>query len=104
MPEATPATAPLHELSAFQRDMLRLLEMSDRPYGLTLKDMIEAAWDVDNITTSRVYQNLDILVDRGLVEKGSKDDRTNYYQITAHGRHKLDEHREWLAPGTGSVD
>jgi len=104
MPESTPTTAPLHELSAFQRDMLRLVEMYDRPYGVTLKGAIEAAWDVTNVTPSRVYENLDILVDKGLVEKGRKDDRTNYYQITAHGRIKLAAHRGWLAPGKGSSD
>lgn len=97
MSKDSSSTVPLHNLSAFQRDLLRLIEMREQPYGLTLKRAIEAAWDVPEVTHSRVYQNLDKLVGRGLVEKGKKDDRTNYYQITTRGRHKLDAPREWLA-------
>jgi len=37
----------------------------------------------------RLYPNLDTLVEKGLVEKGEKDRRTNVYTLTRRGR------REW---------
>ena len=39
--------------------------------------------------------NLDDVVDKGLVEKGKVDRRTNSYTITARGRRELEARREW---------
>ncbi|MFB6155190.1 MAG: PadR family transcriptional regulator, partial [Haloferacaceae archaeon] len=43
----------------------------------------------------RLYPNLDTLVEKGLVEKGQRDRRTNYYTLTRRGRREIDARREW---------
>ena len=35
------------------------------------------------------------LVEKGLLEKGQIDRRTNYYQVTQRGRREIDARREW---------
>ncbi|OLZ39202.1 PadR family transcriptional regulator [Natrinema saccharevitans] len=49
----------------------------------------------NEIHHGRLYPNLDDVVDKGLVEKGEVDKRTNYYTITARGRRELEARREW---------
>jgi DNA-binding PadR family transcriptional regulator len=44
-----------------------------------------------------LYPNLDALVDKGYLEKGSIDKRTNEYTLTDAGRALLAERREWEA-------
>lgn len=76
------------ELTGFQRDVLAVvahLERSDdRQYGLAIKSDIEARYGAA-ITPARLYQNLDDLVDLGLVEKWFYDGRTNRYRLTDDG-------------------
>ena len=43
----------------------------------------------------RLYPNLDTLVDKGLVEKGQRDRRTNFYSLTRRGRREIEARREW---------
>ncbi|MEM4781775.1 MAG: helix-turn-helix transcriptional regulator, partial [Halalkalicoccus sp.] len=43
----------------------------------------------------RLYPNLDTLVDKGLVEKGQRDRRTNYYAPTRRGEREIEARREW---------
>jgi DNA-binding PadR family transcriptional regulator len=43
----------------------------------------------------RLYPNLDTLVDKGLVEKGEKDRRTNVYTLTRRGRREIQDRRAW---------
>ncbi len=43
----------------------------------------------------RSQLNLDVLVNKGLVEKGTINRRTNSYQITNRGEEKLRKRREW---------
>jgi DNA-binding PadR family transcriptional regulator len=50
---------------------------------------------VGEVSHSRLYPNLDVLVNRDLVEKGQINRRTNYYQITATGEEAIRERREW---------
>ena len=43
----------------------------------------------------RLYPNLDTLVEKGLVEKGEKDRRTNVYTVTKCGQRELEARRDW---------
>ena len=43
----------------------------------------------------RLYPNLDELVEKGLVEKGQKDRRTNVYHLTQRGDRELSARQEW---------
>ncbi|WP_129116300.1 PadR family transcriptional regulator [Halegenticoccus tardaugens] len=86
----------LFDLSGFQCDLLIVIAGHDQPSGQQLKTALEDA-RTEEITHGRLYPNLDGLVDRGYVEKGEINRRTNYYEITDKGRDALRERREWEA-------
>jgi DNA-binding PadR family transcriptional regulator len=41
------------------------------------------------------------LVDKGLVDKGQRDRRTNYYALTDRGSREIEARREWEADHLG---
>jgi len=94
------------DLHAFERDLLygvRALERDgDAPKGLAVKDLLETEYD-EEINHSRLYQNLDGLVERGLLRKGKKDDRTNEYATTDEGRDLLEARTERRVEQVGLV-
>jgi len=81
-------------MTGFQRDLLYVIAGLDDPHGLAVKDELENYYD-DEIHHSRLYPNLDKIVERGLVEKGTLDRRTNYYVLTDAGREEIDRRRAW---------
>jgi len=84
----------MHDLTGFQRDLLYVIAGADEPHGLAIKEELEDYYE-NEIHHGRLYPNLDTLVDKGLVEKGEKDQRTNYYTLTRRGRRELDARRDW---------
>jgi PadR family transcriptional regulator PadR len=84
----------MHDLTGFQRDLLTIIAGLDEPKGLAVKEEIDAYYEED-INHGRLYPNLDTLVDKGLVAKGSKDDRTNAYSLTQRGERELEHRRKW---------
>ncbi|WP_129116305.1 PadR family transcriptional regulator [Halegenticoccus tardaugens] len=84
----------LFELSGFQRDLLIVIAGHDQPSGQDIKTELEDARD-EEINHGRLYPNLDVLVNKGDVEKGQIDRRTNYYELTDEGRTALRERRGW---------
>jgi PadR family transcriptional regulator PadR len=84
----------MHDLTGFQRDLLYVIAGLDEPHGLALKDEIDNYYESES-HHGRLYPNLDTLVEKGLVEKGSKDRRTNVYTLTQRGRRELEARREW---------
>ena len=84
----------MFELTGFQRDLLYVISGFDQPSGQTIKEELEEHSEME-INHGRLYPNLDSLVDKGYVEKGQIDRRTNYYQLTEQGREALQERREW---------
>lgn len=85
----------MNELTAFQRDAIYIIAGYDEPHGLMIKDKLDKYYDED-INHGRLYPNLDKLVDRGLIKKGSKDRRTNYYELTEDGRELIESREEYL--------
>jgi DNA-binding PadR family transcriptional regulator len=83
----------MFSLTGFQRDLLYAITSQTKPSGQEIKEILER--DVDEVRHGRLYPNLDTLVDRGFVEKGQLDRRTNYYEITEEGEQLLRERREW---------
>jgi len=69
---------------------------SRRTAGLAIKDELENYYEKE-IHHGRLYPNLDTLVDKGIVEKGQRDRRTNYYTLTQRGIRELEARREWEA-------
>ncbi|ELY92030.1 PadR family transcriptional regulator [Natrinema altunense] len=84
----------MYDLTGFQRDLLYTIAGQDDPHGLAIKEELEDYYEKE-IHHGRLYPNLDEVVDKGLVEKGELDQRTNYYTITARGRRELEARREW---------
>ena len=62
---------PLTDLHAFQRDVLRMIAEMDEPKGLAIKTKLEQVYEED-VNHGRLYPNLDELVDKGLLGKGSR--------------------------------
>jgi DNA-binding PadR family transcriptional regulator len=83
----------MFDLTGFQRDLLYVIAGADRPSGQQIKESISE--DVGEVNHGRLYPNLDTLVERGFVNKGQHDRRTNYYQLSDEGRTAISERREW---------
>jgi DNA-binding PadR family transcriptional regulator len=88
------ATRQMDDLTGFQRDLLVVTAGLDEPNGLDIKDELEQYYESD-INHGRLYPNLDTLVDKGLVEKGQRDERTNEYELTTRGDRELRARRKW---------
>ena len=84
----------MHDLTGFQRDLLTVIAGLDSPHGLMIKEELEEYYETE-INHGRLYPNLDSLVEKGLVEKGQKDRRTNVYSLTQRGQREIDARREW---------
>jgi PadR family transcriptional regulator PadR len=84
----------MYDLTGFQRDLLYVAASKDEPHGLALKDELEGYYE-KKIHHGRLYPNLDTLVEKGLLEKGELDKRTNYYQVTQRGQREIEARREW---------
>jgi len=53
----------------------------EEPHGLAIKEELDAYYEQE-INHGRLYPNLDDLVNKGLLEKGELDKRTNVYTVT----------------------
>ena len=84
----------MEDLTAFQRDVLYSIAGLDAPKGLKIKEELGEYYD-EEVYHGRLYSNLDTLVDKGLVEKGSQDNRTNSYTLTARAVHEIEARRKW---------
>lgn len=84
---------PLFELTSFQRDLLYVIAGKSEPSGQDIKADLQES--MGEITHGRLYPNLDTLVEKGYVNKGQSDRRTNFYQITDEGIDDLRARREW---------
>ncbi|WP_175416428.1 helix-turn-helix transcriptional regulator [Natrinema versiforme] len=81
------------DLSGFQRDILEAIagleSVGKDPYGLAIKDDLQEYYG--EIGHSRLYQNLDRLIDDDLLERDELDGRTNSYTLTADAEAMLGE-------------
>lgn len=96
MATKTQPTGPLADLTAFQRDILTVVAYRGDPHGLAIKEVLQNRYD-EEINHGRLYPNLDQLVDQGLIEKGTKDRRTNSYELTERARDQLSADVNWRA-------
>lgn len=84
----------MFELTGFQRDILYIVAGNEEPHGLQIKEELESAYEKE-VNHGRLYPNLDTLVEKGLIEKGTVDDRTNSYDITDKGMSEITARLEW---------
>lgn len=92
----------MHDLTAFQRDILLVIAGNDEPHGLAIKEMLDDYYEAD-INHGRLYPNLDTVVEKGLIEKGEKDRRTNEYTLTERGRREILARLEFEEELVGSL-
>lgn len=86
-------SVPLFELTSFQRDILYVAVGKEEPSGQEIKAELES--EPEEITHGRLYPNLDTLVEKGYLEKGMIDRRTNFYGLSEKGATALAERRQW---------
>lgn len=84
----------MYDLTGFQRDLLYITAGMEEPHGLAIKEELEDYYGTE-IQHGRLYPNLDTLVEKGLVEKGEIDKRTNSYNVTNRGKRELEAREEW---------
>jgi DNA-binding PadR family transcriptional regulator len=92
----------MHDLTGFQRDLLYIIGGLENPMGLAIKDELDKYYGSE-VNHGRLYPNLDTIVEKGLVDKGEKDERTNEYSLTTRGRRELEARREWEANLAGNA-
>lgn len=82
------------DLTGFQRDLLKSIRYCTgegaTPTGQVVKRHLESQYG-DDINNGRLYQNLNYLVDCGLLDKGFVDGRTNTYRLSEQTVAMLDE-------------
>nr|WP_303648662.1 helix-turn-helix transcriptional regulator [Haloarchaeobius litoreus] len=76
--------------------ILSVLHDREREYGLGVKRAVESYYGHE-VNHGRLYQNLNRLVDDGLVAKDILDGRTNLYSLTDRGEATLVEEIGHLA-------
>lgn len=88
---------PMTDLTGFQRELLVAIgSLGERPSGQEVKNRWEAQ-NGEETTTGRLYPNLDELVEAGLIKRGEKDRRTNYYASTQSGDEALNQYRTFIS-------
>lgn len=104
-PKKTSAQA-WSNLTAFKQDMIVATMRrggtpdaaeSTLPHGLAIKSELEVMRGTE-ISHARLYPNLDDLADAGMVEKGTRDKRTNTYSVTTVA---VDVFHAWLSDYAG---
>lgn len=65
----------------------------EQPSGQEIKNELEG--EQAEITHGRLYPNLDTLVDKGYLDKGMLDRRTNFYSPSEKGKQMIRERYEW---------
>lgn len=93
---------PMHDLTAFQRDLLAATEKSDEQHGLGIKGYLDQYYEGE-IHHGRFYPNMNRLVEMGMVEKGTIDERTNEYTLTPRAKREMAAHVRWLQGDAGQA-
>jgi DNA-binding PadR family transcriptional regulator len=84
----------MYDLTGFQRDLLYCIAATDDPYGIEIGRQLGEYTSTD-VNHGRLYPNLNTLVDKGLVKKQAKDDRTNFYMLTDLAIEVIEKRRDW---------
>ncbi|WP_338740360.1 hypothetical protein [Haloplanus salilacus] len=68
--------------------------------GAAIKTYLQLYFD-EELPGARIYQNLDGLVDAGILERTQHDGRTHEYALTGAGQACLRDRIQWLADQAG---
>jgi len=85
------------DLTLFQIEALRAIAtVSDPASGVEVHDQLESFYG-SGFPHSRLYSNLDDLVEQGLVQKGQINRRSNSYELTSAGVRFLEDRLDELS-------
>jgi len=88
-----------NDLTGFRRDLLKaMLALDDQPQitGQDIKVWLQSD-GYDDLNHGRLYPNLNVLVETGLVEKGRVDKRSKDYRATKAARELVRrEMQSWM--------
>jgi DNA-binding PadR family transcriptional regulator len=84
----------MDDLTGFQRDLLYIIAGRNKPHGLAIKSEVDGYYQQE-IHHGRLYPNLDKLAEKGLIKKGTRDERSNTYTLTERGRRELKARYDW---------
>ena len=84
----------MYDLTAFQLDLLYIAAGLDEPHGLAIKEELKDYYEKE-VHHGRLYPNLYTIVEKGLIDKGQLDRRTNVYSLTQRGQRELEARRKW---------
>lgn len=84
----------MFDLTGFQGVILYVIAGLEEPHSLTVKAELDEYYEQE-INHGRPYPNLDDLVEKGLLEKGELDKRTNLYTMTKRGKCEIEARRDW---------
>jgi len=102
------------ELTGFQQLLLLDIAIHERqrgrpPHGLAVRDDLTEMYrhagnlpKTEQVNHGRLYPNLDQLVELGLLEKGERNKRTNWYGLTPAGAERIDRYTELLEVAHGA--
>lgn len=93
MAQAMDDPTPMHELTAFQRDLLTAVRRLDGPNGLEVKAEMRDAYGSE-INNGSLYPNLDTLADEGLLVK-DESPKGNEYSLTNQAELEYAEDLDW---------
>lgn len=82
-------------LSGTQRDILAVLAAKGGKPGIEIRNTLNEIRDIDK-SRSCIYGELDDLDDKGLVEIGEHDGRTNSYSLSYDGEMQLIGYFTWV--------
>jgi len=84
----------MDDMTAFQRDIVYVVAGLGDPAGVDVKRELDEYY-AGGVSDSRLYKNLATLVEDGVLEKGTKDRRTNEYHLTERGYALIERHDRW---------
>ncbi|WP_008526622.1 PadR family transcriptional regulator [Halorhabdus tiamatea] len=90
-----PDQVQFSDLSGFQRDILSSIARHGPSNGLDIQGHLRRLYSED-INPPRVYDNLEKLKDKGLIDKSKLDGRSNTYAVTDEGREIMRAYAKWV--------
>lgn len=86
---------PLADLTAYERDLLVIVNREGPANGIELKPALDAARG-EAVSQAHFYTKLNDLVDRGLIEKRAVSGSENRYGLTKRGQEVLHRYANWI--------
>ena len=93
----------MHDLTAFQRDQLYVIAGLDGARGVRIQDELEEYY-ANDVQPGRLYPNLDVLVEKGLVNKEPINDRANSYSPTRRCLRAIEAREQWESQYVRRID